>query len=485
MSSWSAVRGLSFAVVLTLGLLLGSRNAHAQQACTTSADCTADPNAPICDSLLGGGCPSGTCTNKCRKCTTGLECTTRNPSTTVCSLDDGGPRAGQCLGCISNSNCQGPTPVCDVGSATCVGCLGSGDCQNNANPICDQTRHQCVSCSNDFEPNNPGLFACSNPALPACQKTTESSQQGACTECSSTNPGICPSEANAPKCTVSKGLCGCQADADCGTKNGRVCDASANGGAGVCVPGCRVVGGVDNCPDGQTCSAQDGGLGVCQGQTCTGDSDCTTAPRTHCDLNQTHTCVECVSDSQCTGGKVCATETTDPSYGKCVECTPTKQNNCTSPVNPSGDKCLGSSDTCGCVNDGDCGDVKSGRVCDDTGNHKCRDGCRGTGGNGCPDIDTCTSKDHSIGDCNPKVGGDGGAGDGGNGTGDDGGNGLDGSNGNGGNGKFPLDGIIEGGGCACNVTGGGPGSGVALAIGLAFGLTAVARRRRNRNRKSL
>lgn len=52
-----------------------------------------------------------------------------------------------------------------------------------------------------------------------------------------------------------------------------------------------------------------------------------------------------------------------------------------------------------CVVDSDCGGPMSGKVCD-AGNN-CIDGCRGTNGNGCPDGETCTSMDDSIGMCEP------------------------------------------------------------------------------------
>ncbi len=50
-----------------------------------------------------------------------------------------------------------------------------------------------------------------------------------------------------------------------------------------------------------------------------------------------------------------------------------------------------------CTMDGDCGDATSGKVCSAAGN--CVDGCRGQGGNGCPDGQMCTSTDTTIGTC--------------------------------------------------------------------------------------
>jgi len=88
-----------------------------------------------------------------------------------------------------------------------------------------------------------------------------------------------------------------------------------------------------------------------------------------------------------------------------------------------------------CSEDIDCGSAKSGVVCDlDVGGY-CKPGCRGANGNGCPDGETCSSKDASIGSCGggadagPDGGGSGGTSAGGTsaggtsagGTGPDGG----------------------------------------------------------------
>lgn len=52
-----------------------------------------------------------------------------------------------------------------------------------------------------------------------------------------------------------------------------------------------------------------------------------------------------------------------------------------------------------CETDEQCGAIDSGKVCDPT--NMCIDGCRGAGGNGCPDGLECTSMDDSIGMCVP------------------------------------------------------------------------------------
>ncbi len=51
-----------------------------------------------------------------------------------------------------------------------------------------------------------------------------------------------------------------------------------------------------------------------------------------------------------------------------------------------------------CLSDGDCGGMMSGVVCDTTMD-TCIAGCRGTGGNGCPQGQTCSSTTSAIGTC--------------------------------------------------------------------------------------
>jgi hypothetical protein len=67
-----------------------------------------------------------------------------------------------------------------------------------------------------------------------------------------------------------------------------------------------------------------------------------------------------------------------------------------------------------CVSDGDCGGATSGLVCDAGGT--CIEGCRGQNGNGCPDGETCSSSDASIGTCSPDSGCEGGGCGGGGGA---------------------------------------------------------------------
>ena len=49
--------------------------------------------------------------------------------------------------------------------------------------------------------------------------------------------------------------------------------------------------------------------------------------------------------------------------------------------------------------DSDCGTADSGRICDLTGNHKCKAGCRNLGGNGCPTGQICNGAGALPGQC--------------------------------------------------------------------------------------
>lgn len=158
---------------------------------------------------------------------------------------------------------------------------------------------------------------------------------------------------------------------------------------------------------------------------------------------------------------------------------------------PSGKKCDTAKGICAdiCAKDSDCGDAKSGTVCDDAAKF-CKKGCRGTGGNGCPDGFVCSSKDTTIGSCTEPLpdggtdGGEDGATD--TGTGPDTGAGDTGASGDGSvvtdggdtDGGPKDDGTLEGGGFSCSTSGNGGTTVVAMA-GLAA-LVAVGARRRRR-----
>jgi MYXO-CTERM domain-containing protein len=187
-------------------------------------------------------------------------------------------------------------------------------------------------------------------------------------------------------CLSDEGVCGCTTDSQCGDgDSGRICNGS------LCTAGCSHAEGRNRCPSTQYCSDQSGGVGTCRGQVCVDDDECRnlTPEQPICDTDpEPNECVQCLLDDHCSvPANLCDDR-------RCVECTSERLENCT--ATGKGAACL-TSNTCGCVADGDCGSATSGRVCG--ANSLCRVGCRGTGGNGCPEPLVCSSTDTQIGTC--------------------------------------------------------------------------------------
>jgi MYXO-CTERM domain-containing protein len=414
---------------------------HTCRACQTNADCTNNPAGPACDTT---GMKAGSCV----LCAVDADCTSM--ATPRCDTV-----SNTCVACLTSADCAVPTPVCN-GANLCVGCLTSADCSTAMAPVCDPSSSQCEPCANDYAPLNPGSLPCPTAALPACQPVG-SLLAGQCAVCSSSNDSLCTTVPATPVCVAASAACGCNVDTDCNPDS--YCDTTTVA-TGTCTPGCRVMGGLDNCATGKYCTVQTGGVGTCMAEPCNQNSDCT-APNHVCDtIGEPHACVACLNDPDCTGGLVC-----DP-MNHCVECTSTQKGNCNAAQ--AGAACL-ASEVCGCATDTDCGDATSGRVCDTT-QHTCEAGCRGTGGNGCPSPETCSSTDGSVGQCEAPgmttTTGAGGA-DGGATTG---------SGGGGGSSKSHV--ISDSVGCGCRVGDRGEARFGSLAT-LALAGLALARRRRS------
>jgi len=293
-----------------------------------------------------------------------------------------------------------------------------------------------------------GAPSCPDPERPACQRS--GALRGACTECTSTNSVLCGGVK--PVCVADLGVCGCAGatdDRSCGAADsGLIC----SGPGGLCVPGCGT-SPRNGCPTGQTCLDIVSGVGQCSGAMCHADVDCR-APLAHCDLSNgpDGRCVQCLFDTDCDAPLIC-----DPIKRTCIECTPADTTQCRPEL--TGSQCL-LDGRCGCTADSDCGSVTSGRVCD-AASSRCVTGCRGTGGNGCPLGEACSSTTADPGRCETSPpSGDGGVVDGGNsdaGNAADGGA-VDGSGGAGGNGSG-----------GANGRGGASGSGVGGQAGGAAG----------------
>lgn len=218
---------------------------------------------------------------------------------------------------------------------------------------------------------------------------------------------------------------------------------------------------------------------------CSIDADCP-ADKPHCD-QATATCVGCKTDADCTNPDLPACQPD----GSCGECSATNDSKCLGDepvcdtdqgicvlctVGPDGDSsaCVGSPDGpvcvasadgtvhCGCLEDADCGGPDSGLVCDDKEN-VCVLGCRGEDGNGCPEGETCTSTDLSIGECVQQDDGTGGGGSGKGSSGAD------------------TQSPGEEGGCACTTPGDRRVAGALGPAAAVLGLAALVVRRRRRS----
>jgi len=491
-------------------------NANACKACASDADCAATPSTPACE--VWGACgqctstnvtactggtavcdyPTGTCvgcefnsdcsgslptcnaaTHTCHACMTNADCA-GNPAGQACVTS--GMKAGSCVTCEADSDCASDpaAPKCDTVANRCVQCLASADCPADAGtpacnasnlcvgcltasdcttamPVCNLASSQCTTCMNDYSATNPGSLPCPTAALPACQLAgadSGTSITGECAVCSSVNDSVCATESATPVCIAASAVCGCAKDTDCNADS--YCD-TATTSTGVCTTGCRVLdGGVDNCSTGEFCTKTDGSVGVCMGQPCNSNTDCK-APTPVCNtIVQPHTCTQCLNNSDCAGGDVC-----DPT-NHCAVCSPTKTANCK--ASGTGAACL-ANETCGCATDSDCGAGTSGRVCN-ASTHVCEAGCRGTGGNGCPAGDTCSSTNATVGKCSGTV----------TPPGMDAGVKVD----SGGTATAPG----KSSGCSCRAAGAPNGRGLGALVGVVLGVAfAVRRRGRRRGRR--
>jgi hypothetical protein len=101
--------------------------------CLASTDCL-ESAKPICD----------TKTWACSGCGTSDACKALNLSTPVCvTASDGsaGPKIGMCVGCLSNANCGGVTPICNLSTNVCTACGSDSDCGAVGPGVCMTDGH--------------------------------------------------------------------------------------------------------------------------------------------------------------------------------------------------------------------------------------------------------------------------------------------------------------------------------------------------------
>jgi MYXO-CTERM domain-containing protein len=344
---------------------------HMCRACASNADCVGNPGGPAC---VTSGMKAGSCVI----CQADADCT--SPAAPKCDVT-----ANLCVACLTNADCSGSTPVCNTTSNLCVGCLSNTDCSGST-PLCNPASSTCAACQNDYASTNPGPLACPTAALPACQPAG-TTLAGTCATCSSLNNSVCVTEPPTPVCIAAQATCGCAQDADCAADN--YCDTSTVT-TGTCTVGCRVVNGTTNCKTGEYCTKTDGSVGTCMTEPCNSNTDCSGSTPVCNTIVQPHVCVQCLNNPDCSG----STPVCDTTTNHCVQCTAMQTSACL--ATGPGSACIASSETCGCAMDSDCGGA--GRVCN-TSTNTCQSGCRGSGGNGCPPGETCSSSDNTIGMC--------------------------------------------------------------------------------------
>jgi hypothetical protein len=260
-------------------------------ACLSDGNCSA--NAPACD-LKSHTCVSCTADKYCPKETPA--CDTVTHQCVICTADKycASPTpackipADICAQCTASALCSGSTPICRAATNTCVQCTSSAECANVAGkPICDTSYNDlsdlqvntCVECL----VGTP----CKDTAKPQCNLTSKT-----CVQCLSN--ADCKTAA-ASKCDTTTNTCvPCAIDTDCTQISGRnVCLAGASGAANQCV---------------QCTGKNFAGCGSSGGKALVCDSLAHTCS-TSATVQSAGLCQSCVSDAQCTAGKLCYLET--------------------------------------------------------------------------------------------------------------------------------------------------------------------------------
>ncbi|WP_373046629.1 PPC domain-containing protein [Vulgatibacter sp.] len=333
----------------TGGICMGS-------VCTTDADCAAP--TPRCneagdacvaclesdDCAAGEACEAGSCVAVPVECTSDVECEEAAPGRPLCLVEDG---RGLCVECRGGADC-GEGIDCLGGACVDVRCESDLDCEAFPDlPVCSD-EGRCVGCTGDED----------------CAEGESCSEAGICEppfRCGSNQD--CAGNPAGEVCDPASGACVvCTGDADCAI--GQRCEERA-----ACVAiACDTV---NDCPVGARCEAGScSAAGPCgsgadcafdprapacnaEGQCveCTVDAGCGTGERCIdevCTVPQ-----ECVTDSECRGGYVCA-------GGLCGACRTDDQ--CPRGICSAG-ACI---DAATCTSDADCADgVCSGDVCSD------------------------------------------------------------------------------------------------------------------------
>jgi Cys-rich repeat protein len=237
--------------------------------CTNDGQCLAlDPTEPTCNLA----------SSTCVVCLDDGDCSVNFPTTPNCKVDAGNADDNACVECIDDGDCTGGE-LCNTTNGTCVECLddtactgdeicnlstntceppctNDDDCENGL--VCDTATNTCVGCVDDADCESgvcdedaqvcvECLVNADCPtAEPVC-KQGDTNADNECVEC------VADSDCGSNECNTTTNTCeeppatGCDADDDC--QIGQVCDTISRD----CIPGCRVDGTGNGCPEGQLC----------------------------------------------------------------------------------------------------------------------------------------------------------------------------------------------------------------------------------------
>jgi hypothetical protein len=143
-------------------------------------------------------------------------CTTATP---ICAVGTAG-MAG-CVGCVTDADCSGATPFCDLGTSTCGGCRTDGDCPVT-DPVCSGAPLACGPCTDDTS-------CAAWPETPICDESS-----GDCVALPEVDAGVPEVDAGAPEVDAGEPVIDAGAP-DAGDRKGVL----AGGACGCTLPGTR------------------------------------------------------------------------------------------------------------------------------------------------------------------------------------------------------------------------------------------------------
>jgi hypothetical protein len=351
------------------------------------------------------------------------------PAGTMCDggVCDGAATNPACVECISDAQCGGGAPLCDLGTNTCVPCLDDTDCKVGApctvvecsdahaciyaaspagtpcaDGVCDgEGEPSCVACLSDADcVDGPIYCNLSTNACVDCLDNSHCDDEFPCTVESCTDENFCTFGAAPAGTPCDEGACNgdsepscveCVSDAQCGGAT-PYCDVFETSCVG-CLDASHCSDGdpctIDACTEGNICTYSPAKAGTpCKGGVCDGDlepscvqcvsdADCI-GDEPYCNI-KTNECVQCINGEHCDDSLECTVDSCSANNA-CV-------NTLAEPGAPcDGGVCSGDSVICvECASDDDCGDADPYCNAETNGCVEC------LGGDQCDDGIECTT----------------------------------------------------------------------------------------------